>query len=151
MKNSHHKKQQQLNSIVPLPDIFDRNIEDKLSDQAHKSYVSKLVACRQFVERHFQKNYGIPAYPVCDMLLALEVSDLRTISIESMAIELAMPLKVLQRYLAIAERHKLIIVNANAEIPEISLAEKGVDDLLLITNAISEVAFKLRPLDSTNR
>ncbi len=151
MKNSNHQKQQGLSSIVRLPEIFDRDIGEKLSDQAHESYVSKLAACRQFVERHFQKNYGIPAYPVCDMLLALQVSDMRTVSIESMATELAMPPKVLQRYLAIAEKHGLITVNVNAGIPEVSLAAKGVDDLLLITNAISEVAFKLRPLDSTNR
>lgn len=140
-----------MDSIIQLPKIFDRDIEEKLSDQEHNSYVSKLAACRQFVELHFRKNYGITAYPICDILLSIQVSGLRKATIASISTDLAMPPHILRRYLVIAEDHGLVEMNNNASIPEVSMTGKGAQDLLLITNAISEVAFNLRPLDPARR
>lgn len=150
MNDNERKPQLDHKSVNHLPEIFDREIETKLSNQAHRGYVTKLAACRQFVDRHFRTNYDLPAYPICDVMLAAGVSERGALQVSSISTLLAMPANILDRYLTLAEDRGLISLNKNASDPEVVLTEKGSQDLLLITNAISEVAFTLRPLASTN-
>lgn len=151
MIDSKYKDQIKEGSVVRLPKIFDRNIEEKLSSQAHRTYVAKLAACRQFVDRHFLLSYGVPAYPICDILLSTEVAENKIITISSVSTELAIPSNILVRYLALAEAKGLVSLDSDKSDLEISLTAKGEQDLLTITNAISAVAFKLRPIDSMDR
>ena len=151
MNNRDTKDQVKEGSVVRLPEIFDRNIKEKLSSQAHRSYVTKLAACRQFVDRHFLLSYGVPAYPICDILLITEVAENRITTISSVSTELAIPSSILSRYLAVAENKGLVSLDSDQSDLEISLTAKGEQDLLTITNAISAVAFTLRPVDSTER
>lgn len=112
----------------------------KCSDQAHRNYVSKLAACRQFVELQFQKDYGIVAYPLFDILLAIQISGLNRVTVSSISKDLAIPSHVLQRYLTIAANHRLVTMKNNAGILNVVLEEKGTQKLSLITNAITKVA-----------
>ena len=147
MKNDRSENQSGQDSIVRFPELLESDVEAKLSDQAHRSYVSKLIAYRQRVESHFRENYGITAYPIFDILLAVENSESSNVTVASIAAELELAPNILSRYVNIAAKHNLITLHGDASNPSVSLTKKGTLDLFAITSAISEIAFKLRPLD----
>ena len=133
--------------MIRLPVIFDQKIETQLSVQARDQYLGRLAHCRQFVERHFQENYALASYPIFDILLAIYMSDERQSTIDALAANLAFSATTMIRYVSILAEFKLVEAAPKDGIehsPVVRLTEKGVDDLSVLSDSISAVAFEIR-------
>lgn len=147
MTQSKISNQNTIGSVIRLPMIFDQKIETQLSEQARDQYLGRLAQCRQFVERHFQENYGLASYPIFDILLMIHMSNEKHSIIDDLAAGLAFSATTMLRYVNILAEFGLVEVEHNDSAensPFVRLTEKGVRDLSVLSDSISAVAFEIR-------